>query len=182
MFNSSEIYKQWWLLTRDGIVGGLIFTILLSTLTVVMIFAGALKDSAVFVTAMGTGAAYIGVIISLAMGCNAGLNAIAARCKGNHDSVTMHYFLTKQVKLMNVFAIIMCIFGVSCWFIFEKLYAQDPILKHWIKIFIVVISATMIVFSYIDMLRNWFLGIGLFLETICLEIVNICFIIGISYT
>jgi len=49
------------MLTFVGFAGGLIFTILLSTITVLTIFAGNLPNAAVYVSAMGTGCAYMGV-------------------------------------------------------------------------------------------------------------------------
>ena len=61
LYRSKELYQLWGMLTGVGFAGGLIFTILLSTITVLTIFAGNLPNAAVYVSAMGTGCAYMGV-------------------------------------------------------------------------------------------------------------------------
>jgi len=61
LYRSKELYTLWGMLTFVGFAGGLIFTILLSTITVLTIFAGNLPNAAVYVSAMGTGCAYMGV-------------------------------------------------------------------------------------------------------------------------
>ena len=92
IYRSKELYSLWGILTFVGFAGGLIFTVLLSTITVLTIFAGNLPNAAVYVAAMGTGCAYMGVAGALAFGANAGLNAIVARLKGTNDNLMLRFF------------------------------------------------------------------------------------------
>lgn len=157
---TKELYVLWGKLTFVGTSGGLIFTILLSTITVLTIFSGNLPNSAVYVAAMGTGCAYMGIAGSFAFGANAGLNAIVARLKGTNDSKMLNFFLQRQMKLLGFNAIFMVVYACFCYVLFGFIYASNPMLCFWSRVFMGVICVGMILIVYMDCIRNFYLGAG----------------------
>lgn len=131
---------------------------------------------------MGIGCGYMGICGALAFGANAGFNALAARCHGIKDNLQLNFFVKKQAKLISFFSFLMIIFSGIVTFLFGFTYAHNPKLLYWSRVFMVVICFGMILIIFMDMVRNFFLGCGLIVETIIAELSNIVFILVFAPT
>ena len=158
---------------KNGTLGALVFLLLISSLLIMCIYAGHLPSSEIFVSAMGIGSAYFGIGSSIAFGLNAGFNVLCSRCNGTKDWVALRNFFNKQVILINGFNVILFIYVVCCVFWFDVVYATNPALLYWTRIFMVLCYPTMCVIFNIDIFREMFIGLQVFVVAFFSELTGV---------
>ena len=72
--HDSEFLKLFQLIIINGILGALVFLLLLASLTLVIIFCGNLPNSKQFVSSAGVGISYIAIFAAILWGFNMGFN------------------------------------------------------------------------------------------------------------
>lgn len=177
----TNYFEIWFQIVRDGVLAGIVFVMLFSGLTIVSIFAGKLNHSSLYVAAMGIGCAYFGVGSSLAFGLNAGFNVISARCNGVKDNVILKSFLRKQFITINFFSTILGFYCVFCWFWFGHIYKLHPQLCYYSRMFMVLAYPTMICVYNIDVLREMFLGVQVYVATVVTEFTSVFLSVALAY-
>ena len=135
---------------KSGILGALIFLLLVSSFIALFIFAGRLPSSQTFVSAMGIGSAYYGIGSSIAFGLNAGFNVLTGRCSGLQDYIGLHKLLKKQLYLMNYFNFLLLVYVICCYFWFGWVYSHNPSLLYWTRVFMIAAYPSMALLFNID--------------------------------
>jgi len=156
---------------KNGILGACVFLLLMTSLLVTFLYAGRLPSSETFISAMGVGCAYYGVGSSIAFGLNAGFNVLSSRCHSLKAYTHCESFLKKQVSIMNVFNIVLLLFVVVCLFWFDAVYSHQPSLLYWTRVFMICGYPCMVLLFNIDIFREMFIGLQIFIQTFIAEIV-----------
>ena len=152
-----------------GFIGALIYLQLIVSLFIMFIMAGRQPSSEVFVSAMGIGSAYYGLGSAQAFGMNAGFNVQAARCQSIKAYTHQYSFMRKQFYIVNVFNIAQFVYVFSCCFWLDAVYAHNPSLLYWTRVFMISSYPSMVILFNIDIFREMFVGLKMFIQSFIAE-------------
>ena len=115
----SEIAQIFLSILRQGMLGALTFLLLMSTFIIVIIFAGHLRPSELFVSVLGVGGAYFSCCSSFIWGFNISFNVVASRCFALKQHQLLNRYFKRQLRLIWNLSVIFVIYSVILFYSFN---------------------------------------------------------------
>lgn len=162
-----------WDIIYSGFLGAVVFLVLASSITILNIFAGRLKDAEIAISAMGVVTAWLAIGSSLIFGINSGYNVLIGRCYGLKDLVALNNFRLRQWILVNFVNIILLVYTIALYYLFENMYAHNVALRDYSQIFLIISFFALGTVYNIDVYRQTFIGMQVFVATFQLEVLTV---------
>jgi hypothetical protein len=162
-----------WEIFYQGLMGAVVFLLLLGGLLAVIIIAGRLEDPAAKVSAMGIGISWLGIFSGVIWGLNMGFQTIAFRCIGLGEFAMLKRYLVRQHKIVAVFALVFLFVVALLYWVAGYQYENKPEVLEKFRNFLLVAAPAMLVIYFTDVIRQLHFGMNCYVGACVCE--SLCF-------